>query len=203
MRGHVAKVKCQSCCMAPGFRVDLLPKSKCPKWPKFEIWVQSKNKFILTEKSRVESVIQMPAILYCKTYCTENTIILSLVIGCSWFGEPILQILGMPKAGQSTMWQPCIPTFCKLYILEHVCELNKVQITEHLQTVHSNTLRKVFSRVYLGVLIWPLWSIFWICFFSTKVVASTLTSGWTCCQSFSGRMDMLHFNFVVLWPKWR
>ena len=62
----------------------------------------------------------------------------------------------MPKAGQSTMWQPCIPTFCKLYILEHVCELNKVQITEHLQTVHLNTLRKVFSRVYLGVLIWPL-----------------------------------------------
>ena len=98
---------------------------------------------------------QVP-ILYCKTYCTENTIILSLVIGCSWFGEPILQILGMPKAGQSTMWQPCIPTFCKLYILEHVCELNKVQITEHLQTVHLNTLRKVFSRVYLGVLIWPL-----------------------------------------------
>ena len=104
---------------------------------------------------------------------------------------------------QSTMWQPCIPTFCKLYIIEHVCELNKVQITEHLQTVHSNTLRKVFSRVYLGVLIWPLWSIFLICFFSTKVVASTLTSGWTCCQSFSGSLDMLHFNFVALVPKWR
>ena len=47
MRGHVAKVKCQSCCMAPGFRVDLLPKSKWPKWQKFEIWVQSKNKFII------------------------------------------------------------------------------------------------------------------------------------------------------------
>ena len=29
---------------------------------------------------------QVP-ILYCKTYCTENSIILWLVIGCSWFGE--------------------------------------------------------------------------------------------------------------------
>ena len=64
--------------------------------------------------------------------------------------------LGAEGVGQSIMWQPCIATFCKLYILEHVCEMNKVQITERFQTAHSNTLRKVFSRVYLGVLIWPL-----------------------------------------------
>ena len=60
--GYVAKVKYkyQSCGVAPRFRVVLWPKSKWPKWPTFEIWVHSKNKFIL--KSRVSNSLDYTAV---------------------------------------------------------------------------------------------------------------------------------------------
>ena len=52
-------------------------------------------------------------------------------------------------------------------------------------------------------MIWAIRSIFLIGVSNTKVEASTLTSAWSCGQSFSGSLVMWHENFVAPSPKWR